>query len=217
MKYHLFQKKCKTLAELKLEANNQKYRIRQEILETNKSIFLMSAEDSSQLSISRKELLLFKNNIDDLIDDFHIIAYVRPPMSWMISAYQQRVVSGTEFELDIFKLYPRFKERLAKFELVFGKSNVSYNCFSRKSLYKGDVVADFINKLELDNDIDNKASKENTSIGLNKLSLLIFYRKFLTDKEQPIYQTKRKSINYFIFEIYPLELNINFRRSFKHT
>lgn len=192
--YHLFQKSNKTVDELKKQAQMEKQRIRKEIESTNKSRLLMSAEDASQPNISTMNLHAFKNLFSNLVGRFQIIVYVRPPLSFMISSYAQRVRSGRDVELNIKDLLPYYEARLRKFEIVFGKENVIYTCFSRETLSNGDIVCDFLNKLgEVDvAQISKPANYTNKSLGLDKLSLLIYYRKFHTESNQFIGETKKE-------------------------
>lgn len=181
----------------------------------------MSAEDASQSNISCMNLHTFKNLFSDLVGRFQIIVYVRPPLSFMISSYAQCVVSGCEVELNIEKLLPRYEARLKKFEIVFGKENVIYTCFSRETLSNGDIVCDFLNKLgEVDinqiNQINQSKNQINKSIGFDKLSLLIYYRKFCVESNQHIGKTK-KEISLLLYFLRDLKVeNRKFSFSNKH-
>ena len=205
--YHLFQKSSKTVAELKKQADIEKLRVRKEIEAINKHRFLMSAEDASQSNISCYNLHTFKDLFSDVVGRFQIIVYVRPPLSFMISSYAQRIRSGRDIELNIRKLLPRYEARLGKFETVFGKENIIYTCFSRETLSNGDIVCDFLNKLGEKNVDKTNQSKNHTnkSIGFDKLSLLIYYRKFCTENNQHIGKTK-KEIELFLYFLRDLKV-----------
>jgi len=68
--------------------------------------------------------------------------YVCKPVSFMESVFQQRVRSGTD-GLDMARNYPRYRERLQKFEQRFGRDGVDYWLFDPGSLHKGCVVQHF--------------------------------------------------------------------------
>ena len=83
-------------------------------------------------------------------DDIQILAYVRPPMSFMNSALQQMVRSGGRAVLNFDKLYRSYRASYEKFDNVFGRDAVMLKLFDRKELRGGDVVKDFCATIGLD-------------------------------------------------------------------
>lgn len=78
-----------------------------------------------------------------------VVLYVRPPLSYAVSAMSQRVKQGyLSWPVDNPPIFPH-KTYLDKITRVFGKSNVCVKVFSRATLEKGDVVADFMHILKV--------------------------------------------------------------------
>ena len=79
-----------------------------------------------------------------------VIAYIRPPMSFMNSAFQQTVRSGRRTTLNLPKLYRNYRGSFEKFDTHFGRENVLLKPFDRKKLIGGDSVIDFCSTIGLE-------------------------------------------------------------------
>lgn len=74
------------------------------------------------------------------VDRIHVFAYVREPVGYSCSAFQQRVKAGYGgYALG----QPNYRNRFARFISVFGRENICFKVFSRNTLHDGSVVADF--------------------------------------------------------------------------
>lgn len=113
-------------------------------LKGNYSDIIFSAE--SIIKLTRNELLDFKENLLKYVDEIKVYCYVREPMPFMVSSFQQIIKTMPVF-LDNQNLYPNYQEKLEKFESVFG--SVNYRLFSRDTLFQGDVTADFCSWIDL--------------------------------------------------------------------
>ena len=78
-----------------------------------------------------------------------MIAYVRPPISYMESAFQQAVKGRGERRIGGSRFWPRYRERFEKLDAVFGRENVRLKLFRPDVLRDGDVVLDFAHELGL--------------------------------------------------------------------
>jgi len=67
-------------------------------------------------------------------------AYVREPVGYSVSAFQQRVKSGAAPHR---LAQPDYRKKFERFINVFGRENFSTRVFSRERLKDGSVVADF--------------------------------------------------------------------------
>lgn len=130
------------------------------------SEIIFSAESIIKLTYS--ELNDFKKKLLEFVDVIKVYCYVREPMSFTVSSFQQ-VIKAMPVFLDNQNLYPNYQEKLEKFESVFG--SVNYRLFSRDTLFQGDVTADFCSWLNL----PYYGSKEaNASLGA--LAVKFLYR-----------------------------------------
>ncbi|WP_096788026.1 hypothetical protein [Rhodobacter sp. CZR27] len=82
-------------------------------------------------------------------DEVRVIGYVRSPRSFAQSAFQQILKDKGMTLLDIMTLWPQYQTRFARLDTLFGRENVTLRPYDRKSLFHGDVVADFIREAGL--------------------------------------------------------------------
>ena len=86
-------------------------------------------------------------------EDVRVIAYVRPPRSFISSWFQQKsrgIIRKTMIAPDARRwqtvpnaYWPRYRARFEKFDTIFGRENVTLKPFQRERLEGGDVVLDF--------------------------------------------------------------------------
>ena len=105
-----------------------------------------------------------------------VLAYVRPPRSFMESAFQQRVRGGTG-TLNFASLYPVYRKRFLKFEQVFGRSRMRLVPFDVASFRGRDVVADLCDRLGVPAP-EGPPAALNSAQSRRATSLLYTYRKF---------------------------------------
>lgn len=104
------------------------------------------------------------------------IGYVRAPLAFMESVFQQRVKSGTgSFRLE--QNYPRYRERFEKFETVLGRGRVAYWSFAPATFPGNCVVQDFCARLGIRFD-GGTVQRVNDSLSLPAIRLLYTYRKY---------------------------------------
>jgi hypothetical protein len=122
------------------------------------------------------ELRSMKDFFESYKYEIFVCGYIRPPKSFVESAFQQRIKGGIN-SLSIRKIFPKYKEKFEKFDEVFGKDSVSFWLFDPLNFEKQDVVLDFSKRIGMD--YSSKFSlKYNDSLSLSSLKLLYIYRKF---------------------------------------
>jgi hypothetical protein len=146
----------------------------QQITSSSAETLVFSAEMLSNFSTS--ELQRLCEFIQPHVREMRAVGYVRKPVSFMESVFQQRVKSGTD-TLDPARNYPRYRERLQKFEQRFGSDGVDYWLFDAASLRNGCVVQDFCARLEVTTD-GSAVPRVNDSLSLEALRLLFAYRRY---------------------------------------
>ena len=73
-----------------------------------------------------------------------IVAYVRSPVSFISSAFQQILKTPNLDRLsNIGSFWPHYRKRFETFDTVFGRENVELRLFERGHLESGSVVQDF--------------------------------------------------------------------------
>jgi hypothetical protein len=116
-----------------------------DILRSNKEFGVLSAEKISTLP--RNGLIRFRELIEEFSSDIKVVAYVRRPVSYMQSAFQQRVKGGNSQGLFRGVLWPDYKNRFANIDEVFGRENVTLKIFDPDHLRSRDVVIDFFSEI----------------------------------------------------------------------
>lgn len=153
--------------------NETQCKLTQEFTHGDYSKVILSGEDVFHLSCD--ELRKMYNFISPFFERIVVVAYVRPPRSFMSSAFQQivKMHSLSSFSLDdIYHPYENFKN----FDHVFGRENVWLRLFHPSFLKNSDIVTDFLNYIGLlDSNSKINLTRENQSLSLEATSLLYLY------------------------------------------
>jgi hypothetical protein len=104
-----------------------------------------------------------------------IIAYVRPPISMMQSAFQQRLKGNMVSGLDFVAEWPNYRARLEPLDQVFGRKNVMLKLFDPAAFPNGDVVQDFCDTLNIKH-APAPHGRINESLSLEATALLFAQR-----------------------------------------
>lgn len=152
---------------------------------------VISAEHFSSV---KPELL--KTAIDQFLPAYsgqiEVVAYARPHLSRLVSSYNQRVKerglqqSFNRFCLDAAKKGKfRFHERFLEWRTVFG-GHFTLRPMIRSSLYKEDVVSDFLREILKTEDFEvHENHRANVSPTLDHLACLIEAHKAFTNERIP--------------------------------
>ena len=139
--------------------------------------YIISGEDI--LFLDKDELSALRSYLLQFSSEILVIAYVRPPLSFMQSAFQQKVKEG-DLRFGIAGFYPQYRRRFELFDCVFGQDNVLLIKFDPDSLLAGNVVFDFCHRIGIS--IKNKnISRVNESISLEAIAILYVFYKFGRD------------------------------------
>lgn len=104
------------------------------------------------------------------------VGYIRRPKEFMESSFQQ-LVKGGRGRFDVANLFPRYRERLQKFDAVLGRGNTRFWMFDPRSFPGGCVVQDFCTRIGADFRPED-VIRANESLSLPALALLYAYRKY---------------------------------------
>lgn len=128
-------------------------------LDGSRERVLMSAE--GVLGLNAEQLAEFHAYISPLCERIKVLAYVREPMGYASSAFQQGLKSGqTIFHVPM----PRYTKRLGMLDDVFGAENVTFLRFDSKSFPNKSVTQDFAARIGADMAlVDERRSNESMS------------------------------------------------------
>lgn len=120
------------------------------------------------------------------VGQVQVFAYIREPVGFSVSAFQQRVKNGGK----AFRLtQPDYRKKFQRFINVFGREQFSARVFARAELKDGSVVADFCHQWSLPFD-RSKEVRSNESISEPVVKLL-----HLFNREGPAPQQNRRWLN----------------------
>ena len=114
-------------------------RLDEQLAEQQFDKFIISGEGIVRLT--PKALRTLKEFLLRHVDQIRVFAYMREPVGYSCSAFQQRVKGGGSASYEL----PRadYRSKFEKFMDVFGADNFSAKVFSSTTLLNGSVVADF--------------------------------------------------------------------------
>lgn len=143
---------------------------------------IISAEDI--WGFSRESLMRLKDMISAEGYSPYVIVYLRPPLSLIGSAFQQRVKGAF---LSRFNVLPVrwinadsphvYRRQLLEFEEVFGPANIAVRCFRRDLLVGGCVVQDFFGVAGITVDAST-IRRDNDGLSLDATRLMYAYNRF---------------------------------------
>ncbi len=151
---------------------------------------IISGEGLSSLSF--KELIVFKEVLSRFSEKITVIAYIRDPVSYMSSDFQEAVkggYSGSELPL------PYYREKFEKFFRVFGRKNINFRLFNKKSLVNGSVVSDFCELINIPHtSVVEKSSNESISLDAVKLMYLFNKKGVMSLGEEKLLRARKKMV-----------------------
>jgi len=103
------------------------------------------------VGLPQSDLSAMRAYCETFAERVRVLLYVRPPLSYAVSAMSQRVKMGRpawapEVERPVYL----FKERFHRMVQAFGRDAIEVRLFTRQALTEGDVVVDFFHALGVD-------------------------------------------------------------------
>ncbi|MEW5838769.1 MAG: hypothetical protein AB1717_08050 [Pseudomonadota bacterium] len=121
-------------------------KLRESIKRCTTERMIISAEDLSHRSIGESGLMRLKHELAPYFEKISVIGYVRRPIDYVQSAFQQIVKEGSSSWFswrDLPKIVPRYRGSFEPMDAVFGRENVTLIPFVKTNIKGGDVVVDF--------------------------------------------------------------------------
>ena len=173
--YWYFKRNGKSREELLQQREKWLESFKQDLTRPGASTCLLSNEAITRPQ-SLSALAPLKAFLEKYSDDIQIVAYIRSPVGFMQSMFQESVKNGnTVFNPRL--LWPRYRWRIEPLDRVFGRENVTLRKFDPKTLKNGSVVDDLAEFAGIALP-PGSAWNENESLSLEALALLFVQRKF---------------------------------------
>lgn len=139
---------------------------------TDRRQVIFSGEDINRLGhAGAKRLVDF---LSDRCSEIVAVIYVREPLDYAVSSFQQSVKAGLDFIPD--SCPPRYRSRIQPFIEQLGAQNVHVRNYSMFPISTGGVVADFAQLCGL-NSLPSKPIHANRSISSTALKLLFLFNR----------------------------------------
>jgi hypothetical protein len=138
--------------------------------------YLLSGEWMSTDRAGYSKIVAFRELLSPYVENFAIVGYVRSPKSYMESSFQERLKRSSP-ALDFENLRPKYRKKLEKFDLVFGKENVMLWKFDPSTFTNHCVVQDFCRRLGIKFPKEN-IERKNESLSREAVAFLYAYRKY---------------------------------------
>lgn len=136
---------------------------------------IISAEALS--TFNKESITALRDFIAPLFDEVRVIGYVRPPVAFKISRFQENVKHGNgKFNIADIKL--NYRSKFRKFDEVFGASNVILRKFDPATFPNRCAVADFCQQTGIKLPGDTPIRRINESLSREACGILYAYRKF---------------------------------------
>ncbi|MCP5533547.1 MAG: hypothetical protein H7A48_10270 [Akkermansiaceae bacterium] len=173
--YHWFDKQGVSAETLKQRGENLRERLAAAITRSKAGTIIMSAE--ALPLVDKDGIGRLKEFLAPFFDEIRVIGYVRPPVSFKVSIFQEMVKGGrSKFELGDIKL--NYRRKFEKFDTHFGRENVVLRKFDPSSFADGCTVSDFFATIGLTPPPRETIKRTNESMSLGACGILYVYRRF---------------------------------------
>lgn len=152
------------------------------VLREPADVYILSAEALTSLSDSEVQALV--NWLREFVDEVVGIGYVRSAQSYMESAFQQHLKTRANRKFQFDRTYPRYRQRLEKWDNALGSDQVLLTLFDKEALHDGDVVLDFANKVGIRIE-PGEIVRSNESVSLDAMKLLYVHETSMSADLEP--------------------------------
>ncbi len=157
-----------------IENKRLEYRkgLQENLLREDRKEVIISGEDISLLDNLGKAD--FINFVLSIVPNIVVFCYVRAPIAWAASNFQQNVQGGMRNIPENFD--PRFRYRLEQFQSALKNHSIIVSEFNTKKFPEGSVVKDFSTRFGLNYSLIRE-SRANESLSLPALKLTFLFNK----------------------------------------
>lgn len=176
IKHRSFVKHGFSKEQIEKEGKAEKARLARTLRNCQQESVILSAEALSA-SLETKDLIALKEFLEPLCDEIRVIGYVRSPLSFKNSMFQQLIKNGTD-QFSLAEIKVDYQRRFGKFDEVFGKENVILRKFDPASFPHRCIVADFCQQIGIEAPPQEAVQRTNESLSREACGILFAYRKF---------------------------------------
>lgn len=174
-RYHWFLKRGDTAEHVTGEGARLRVKLAEAIRACSEENIIISGESLSL--IDNDGIRRLKDFLAPLFDEIRVIGYVRAPIGFKISFFQQRV-KHSDCPFDFSDFYLTYRRRFKKFDLAFGRENVILRKFEPAAFTNQCVVADFCEQTGVRLPDNSVVERLNESLTREACGILYVYRRF---------------------------------------
>lgn len=170
--YAVWRRHGLSLAEVREKRARYRTQFEADLTRNDRETLVISGESMSRLDPSGKTELI--ETARRHVRDIQVICYVRAPVSFAASAFQERVKNGIKNIPG--RISPRYRNCLHLFGELLGSEHIRVRHFDRKHLLGGSVVQDFCAQSGLDPDRITESSR-NESVSAAAVKILYTFNR----------------------------------------
>lgn len=174
-RYHWFQKRGDTPEQVALARDSLRSQFSKLLSESNAKNSILSGESLTLIDEAGIEEL--RSFLNPFFDRILVIGYVRPPIGFKISFFQQRL-KHSNCKLDFSDFQLQYRRRFDKFDRTFGREQVLLKKFDPQNLYNQCIVADFRHQIGMSLPATTDIKRVNESLCHEACAILYAYRSF---------------------------------------
>lgn len=174
-KNHWFSQTGHSPAEVLAKGAVWKEELKSSIVELKEENCIISAEGLSKYS--RKDIMALRDFLAPLFDEIRVIGYVRAPIAYKVSFFQEHVKHGKKV-FNVADIKPSYQWMFEKFDELFGRSNVILRKFDPTIFPDRCLVADFCQQTGIRLPDGVSIRRFNESLSREACGMLFAYRKF---------------------------------------
>jgi len=173
--FHWFKKQGKSADQLAERGARLREKFHRNLARVPERDVIISAEALSLLD--EAGVVALRDFLAPYFSVIKVVAYVRSPLGFMNSAFQQQLKHGkTAFRFAAAR--PKYRRRFEKFDEIFGRENVILRKFNPAAFPNGCIVADFCRMLGIQGPPPDQVRRVNESLCREACGILLAYRKF---------------------------------------
>lgn len=176
LKHSFFGKLGYTEERILKEGAITRRRLTRSLQNCQRDTVIISAETMSAL-LRKDEIQAMKDFLQPLCEEIRVIGYVRPPVSFKNSIFQEAVKHGKGV-FNIAEVKVNYRRRFKKFDDVFGQENVILRKFDPATFPHQCIVADFCQQIGIAEPPREAVQRTNESLSREGCGILYAYRKF---------------------------------------
>lgn len=116
--------------------------LKEDLTQNEGKTLVFSAEDISAPEF-RNAVVRMRDFFKSYATQIEVVGYVRSPLSFAVSAFQQMLKDGGMSKLQVEALWPHYRSRFEMLEEIFGIDNVTLRIYDLAHFEGGDIVRDF--------------------------------------------------------------------------